>query len=152
MLSGEDNENGENTAIGLISKKATLLGSTLFLYISLLLFSVDLSFLLELRWPVAFFFFICRFSFSIFKYFRQHGDRNNFRFPLSLLHNTRVAMRFSAKISSSCTWLSYLTIPPRARMVSESIAHEDVPNGLWVNSRWGLRPHGLLTHSGSRNN
>ena len=38
MLSGEGNENGEKTTIGLISKKATLHVSTLFLYISLPLF------------------------------------------------------------------------------------------------------------------
>ena len=38
MLSGEDNENGEKTKIGLISKKATLHVNTLFLYISLPLF------------------------------------------------------------------------------------------------------------------
>ena len=37
MLSGEDNENGEKTTIGLISKKA-ITCSTLFLYISLPLF------------------------------------------------------------------------------------------------------------------
>ena len=47
---------------------------------------------------------------------RQHGYRNNFRFPfsslltllLSLLYKTPVAMRFPAKITSSCIWV---TIP-----------------------------------------
>ena len=38
MLSGEGNENGEKTTIGLISKKATLHLQPLFLYISLQLF------------------------------------------------------------------------------------------------------------------
>ena len=37
MLSGEDNENGEKTTIGVISKEA-ITCSTLFLYISLPLF------------------------------------------------------------------------------------------------------------------
>ena len=43
-------------------------------------------------------------------YFRQHGYKNNFRslfsslltLKLSLLHKARVAMRFPAKITSSC--------------------------------------------------
>ena len=51
-------------------------------------------------------------------YFRQHGSRNNFRFPfsslltllLSLLYKRRVAMRFPAKITSSCIGLPYLLI------------------------------------------
>ena len=38
MLSGEGNENGEKTAIGLISKKTTLQVQHTFLYISLPLF------------------------------------------------------------------------------------------------------------------
>ena len=44
----------------------------------------------------------------------QRGYRNNFRFPisslltlkLSLLYKTRVAMRFPAKITSSCIWVA----------------------------------------------
>ena len=47
------------------------------------------------------------------EYFRQHGYRNNFRFPvsslltllLSLLYKRRVAIRFPAKITSSCIWV-----------------------------------------------
>ena len=43
-----------------------------------------------------------------------YGHRNNFRFPfsylltlwLSLLHKTRVAMRFPGEISSSCIWVA----------------------------------------------
>ena len=43
---------------------------------------------------------------------RQYGYRNNFRFPfsslftlyLSLLHKTRVALRFPSKITWSCIW------------------------------------------------
>ena len=45
---------------------------------------------------------------------RQHGYRNNFRLPfsslltllLSLLYKTLVAMRFPAKITSSCIWVA----------------------------------------------
>ena len=45
---------------------------------------------------------------------RQHGYRNNFRFlfsslltlQFSLLYQTRVAMRFPAKITSSCIWVA----------------------------------------------
>ena len=57
-------------------------------------------------------------------YFRQHGYRNNFRFPFSclltlqlpLLYKTPVAMRCPSKITSSCIWvchtcsLSYFTL------------------------------------------
>ena len=47
-------------------------------------------------------------------YFRQHGYRNNFRFPFSclltlqlpLLYKTPVAMRFPSKITSSCIWVA----------------------------------------------
>ena len=47
-------------------------------------------------------------------YFRQHGYRNNCRFPFSclltlqlpLLYKTPVAMRFPAKITSSCIWVA----------------------------------------------
>ena len=39
------------------------------------------------------------------EYFRQHGYRNNFRFPFSsLLYKTPVVMRFPAKITLSCIW------------------------------------------------
>ena len=46
------------------------------------------------------------------EYFRQHGYRNNFRFPfsslltLSLLYKTPEVMRFPAKITSSCIWVA----------------------------------------------
>ena len=43
MLSGEGNENGEKTTIGLISKKATLHVQHTFLYISLPLFCTTTS-------------------------------------------------------------------------------------------------------------
>ena len=91
----------------------------------LLQFSVALSLLIKLCWPVTYFLF---FSVFFFLYipnlwtqqlikasnFRQHGYRNNFYFlffslltlQLSLLHNTRVATRFPAKISSSCIWVA----------------------------------------------
>ena len=47
---------------------------------------------------------------------RQHGYRNNFRLPfsslltllLSLLYKTLVAMRFPAKITTSCIWVAML--------------------------------------------
>ena len=47
-------------------------------------------------------------------YFRQHGYRNNFRFPFSclltlqlpLLYKTPVAMRCPSKITSSCIWVA----------------------------------------------
>ena len=82
-------------------------------------------FLVELRWPIRNFLF-----FSVFlllyvpnmwiwqliqaKYFRQHGYRNNFRFPfsslltlrLSLLYKTPVAMRLPAKITLSSIWVA----------------------------------------------
>ena len=79
-------------------------------------------FLVELLWPVAFFIFFLSLSFSVFQICRhdnwptlilwQHLNRNNFRFPFSFLltrslvvsalHKTPVAMRFPAKITSSC--------------------------------------------------
>ena len=82
-------------------------------------------FLVELRWPAGNFLF-----FSVFlllyipnlwtwqliqaKYFRQHGYRNNFRFPfssflthkLSLLYKTPVAMPFPAKMTLSSIWVA----------------------------------------------
>ena len=84
-------------------------------------------FLVELRWTVAYFLFFSVFLFLYFlnlwtwkliqaSYFRHHGCRNNFRFPFSLLtlksklfllYKTRVAMRFPAKITSSCIRLPY---------------------------------------------
>ena len=87
-------------------------------------------FLVELRWTVAYFLFFSVFLFLYFlnlwtwkliqaSYFRHHGCRNNFRFPFSLLtlksklfllYKTRVAMRFPAKITSSCIRLPYLLL------------------------------------------
>ena len=75
------------------------------------------------RWPSLAcsltFSFSLSFSCSIFQicrhagqwiqaeYFRQHGYRNNFRFPFSsLLYKTPVIMRFPAKITSSCIWVA----------------------------------------------
>ena len=51
---------------------------------------------------------------TIYVSFRQHGYRNNFRFPfsslliflLSLLYKTPVAMRFPAKTTSICIWVT----------------------------------------------
>ena len=75
------------------------------------------SFSVELRWPVAFFIFfsvfeICRHDNWPKLILRQHLNRNNLCFPFSFLHKTRVAMRFPAKITSSChtCWLSYFTL------------------------------------------
>ena len=83
-------------------------------YLSLLT-SIAL-FLVELRWRAAYFLF-----FSVFlllyiptlwtwqliqtKYFRQQGYRKKFRFPL-IAFLVVVAMRFPAKITSSCIWVA----------------------------------------------
>ena len=82
-------------------------------------------FLVKLHWRVTYFLFFSVFLFLYIpnlwtwqliwtEYFRQHRYRNNFCFlfsslltlKLSLLHKTRVAMRFLAKITSSCIWVA----------------------------------------------
>ena len=73
--------------------------------------SLTLSFSLSFSCSI---FQICRHSGQWIQaeYFRQHGYRNNFRFPfsslltLSLLYKTPVVMRFPAKITSSCIWVA----------------------------------------------
>ena len=82
-------------------------------------------FLVELRWPAAYFSFSLSFSCSIFQicghdnYSKLNTLENTdtetyFRFPFSssltlqfsLLYKTRVAMRFPIKITSSCIWVA----------------------------------------------
>ena len=73
------------------------------------------TFLFSLSFPCSIF-QICLGQDNYFKLqnFRHHGYRNNFRFPfsslltlsLSLLCKTRVAMRFTAKLTSSCIWVA----------------------------------------------
>ena len=84
----------------------------LWLWISVALF------LVELRWPATY--FLCfsvpllDMTINLSLYFRQHGYRNNFRFPFSclltlqlpLLYKTPVAMRCPSKITSSCIWVA----------------------------------------------
>ena len=74
--------------------------------VSFCFFSLTLApFHVELLWPVAYFLVFSVFLFLYIRnYFRQHGYRNICRFPfsslltlqLSLLHETRVAIRFPA--------------------------------------------------------
>ena len=60
------------------------------------------------------FFFSCLTIYLSLILSRQHGYRNNFHFPfsssltllLSLLYKVPVAMRFPAKITSSCIWVA----------------------------------------------
>ena len=104
--------------------------SNCFVFFLSLALALCCFFLVELRWLVAYFLFFSVFLFLYFlnlwtwkliqaSYFRHHGCRNNFRFPFSLLtlksklfllYKTRVAMRFPAKITSSCIRLPYLLL------------------------------------------
>ena len=76
-------------------------------------------FLVELRWPAAYFLFFLSLSVAPYSKFvdltiNLLGYRSNLRFPflslltlkLSLLYMTPVAMRFPAKITSSCIWVA----------------------------------------------
>ena len=86
-----------------------------FFYLSLQI-SVAL-FLVEHRWPAAYFLLLYIPNGNLSKLntdFRQNGYRNNFCFPfsslltlkLSLFYKTQVAMRFPAKITLNCIWVA----------------------------------------------
>ena len=151
MLSGEGNENGEKTKIGLISKKATLHVNTLFCtflcrcfgrlqrktsrnflvtrfmkelsYVFLFTFFHCCSF--SPWWPQAFLTFtaatkcsccssnkqwlLCFLSLALtlcrpFSLLELRWRAAHFLF--FTVHKTRVAMRFHAKITSSCIWVA----------------------------------------------
>ena len=70
-------------------------------YLSLQI-SVALS-LVEFRWPDAFSLFLCL---SLALYSKFVDMTINLTLQLPLLYKTRVAMRFPAKITSSCIWVA----------------------------------------------
>ena len=151
MLSGEGNENGEKTKIGLISKKATLHVNTLFCTFLCRCFGrlqrktsrnfLVTRFMKELSYVFLFTFFSLLLIFTLVAATISHFHRRYKMFmlffqqkmtplflslaltlcrPFSLLelrwraahflfftvHKTRVAMRFHAKITSSCIWVA----------------------------------------------